>query len=125
MGISIDAQQNVHKDYAFCVKEMCRIAIQRSYTLKRYELLYPVSKDFYKEKKYVKVLHDFTNSVIKSRKKQLLRKTPDEEHANGIGHSKKLAFLDLLLKAQMQGQDLSDTAIREEVDTFMFEVRFS
>lgn len=70
------------------------------------------------QKNAVKVLHEFSTSVIEDRKKMF--------SGNEISYSgrKRLAMLDLMLKAKNDGADINDEGIREEVDTFMFEVRY-
>lgn len=134
MGVKINAQIDRQSDYVFAVKEMCRITIDRAFSaIKQLDVLYPLTKDFYKEKKYIKTLHSYTNSVIASRKKKLRNIPSDSGNPqNGkpnnvfedLAAKKKVAFLDLLLQAKLDGEPLPDWYIREEVDTLMFEVRF-
>lgn len=77
-----------------------------------------------REKKVLKILHEFSDSVIVSRREKLMQeeKAKDGVQENEFGEKKKLALLDVLLQSQVDGKPLSNNDIREEIDTFMFEV---
>jgi len=64
-------------------------------------------------KKHLDVLHGFTKKVIMERNKEL--------ELSGFSGQKRVAFLDLLLKAKQEDKSLTFEDIQEEVDTFMFE----
>lgn len=80
------------------------------------------------QKRALKTLHDFTDKVINERRSTIL--TSDSGHHDktnvnvdeSIGMKRKMAFLDILLQSTINGKPLSNSDIREEVDTFMFEV---
>lgn len=67
----------------------------------------------------VKVLHSFSTGVINERKKSLKETGQYSSEKKG-----KMALIDILFKAKdTEGADINDDGIREEIDTFMFEVR--
>ncbi|XP_034238722.1 cytochrome P450 4C1-like [Thrips palmi] len=69
----------------------------------------------------LRTLHGYTAKVIAERK-ALLDDPDARPHDDGDSKRRVLRpFLDVLLSAQRDGADLSDTDIRHEVDTFMFE----
>lgn len=82
----------------------------------------PTGKEFYK---HLKVLHDFTGGVVKERRGKRVEEEKQSGRDDDVGMKKKKAFLDLLLDEcdnQESSNKLTDEDIREEVDTFMFEV---
>nr|XP_015835227.1 PREDICTED: uncharacterized protein LOC660088 [Tribolium castaneum] len=122
MGIKINAQDNGESEYVRSVKQMCKIIIERSFSLlQMINLTYPLTKNFYIEKNALKILHQQTNSVINQRRQELKNQSKNIEQENDLGTKTRKAFLDLILEATVDGRPLTDTEIREEVDTFMFE----
>lgn len=86
-----------------------------------------MTNDYVAHQRCLKILHDFSYKVIRERKEEIAKEkqkaiddTNDEEDESFC--RKKLAFLDLLIEASKDGEVLSTDDIREEVDTFMFEV---
>ena len=77
------------------------------------------------QKKALKDLHVFTIRIIKERRNFLkVNNINVFDDMDDYGKKGKLAMLDLLLENQKLG-NINDEGIREEVDTFMFEVRIN
>lgn len=90
----------------------------------RSDFLYKFSSLAKKEKQSLKILHDFTDSVIVARRQELLDQdtSEDTQYTNeDLGMKKKRVLLDVLLQSTIDGKPLTNADIREEVDTFMFE----
>lgn len=123
MGTNINAQKYSDSEYVQSVKEMCRIFSERATSIvKAIDFLYMFTEDYKIERKALRVLHKFTESVIAKRKEELARNdtTLDDDDSH-LGIKKKLTFLDAILQYGREGKGISDQDIREEVDTFMFE----
>ncbi|XP_058062988.1 cytochrome P450 4d1-like [Anopheles bellator] len=127
MGTKVNAQLNAESKYVQAVKEITLLVQCRLFNfLIRYDFFYRFSSNRRKQEAALKVLHGYTNSVIKGRREELHRSNNDtgtavDANENDLGIKKKMAFLDMLLQSTIDGQPLTDLEIREEVDTFMFE----
>lgn len=81
------------------------------------EWIFKLTPLYRKQRKYLKILHDFTDKVIVTRRDELLNNLCNVEASQ---HS-RFAFLDILLQSSVNGKPLTNMDIREEVDTFLFE----
>lgn len=126
MGVKVDAQKNGNAQYVLSVKEMGRIVVDRMLSpIKYHDILYFFTKDYWKERRALKFLHSTTDAVIEERKNILKERIGirDRKHnSDDIGLKKRMTFLDILLQSTIDGYPLNIKDIREEVDTFMFEV---
>lgn len=136
MGTTANAQKNTDSEYVRAVKDLAHIIHIRTYDfLSRYNFFFRLSANYKKQQEALKVLHGFTDKVIIKRREELMRKTMEnnnESESNKyvneeeeFGIKKKMAFLDVLLQSTVDGLPLTNMDIREEVDTFMFEVSIS
>ncbi|CAL8127140.1 unnamed protein product [Orchesella dallaii] len=134
MGKSINTQDGENVEYTHAIREIGQIMQDRAFRpWFRSEFLWKRSDLYRRQEELLKILHDFTNSVIGERKRERKVKSQKSVEVENItketdniyfGSSKKKnAFLDLLLDVQEEVGDtqLTDQDIREETDTFMFE----
>lgn len=93
--------------------------------LYRFNLTYRFTALAREEKKALAVLHGITEKIIVQRREELIKAQEKSQGSskeeNDVGAKRKMAFLDILLKSEIDGKPLTNLDIREEVDTFMFE----
>lgn len=94
---------------------------------KRYDLLWPLSKDYTTNRKAVDLLRSFNQNLINERKQQLEAELAARNNNVTATESedkprKRTAFLDMLLTATVDGRPLTDQEIGDEVSTFVFAV---
>jgi cytochrome P450 family 4 len=123
LGVEIHAQTNSESEYVKAVKEISSIVSARHYNfLTRFEWIFRLTSIYGRQKKCLKILHGFTDSVIVARRAELKRSNMNAtEPKDDVGSRKKMALLDVLIQSTINGQPLTDMDIREEVDTFTFE----
>lgn len=88
-----------------------------------FDLMFHLTQVAQVQKAALKDLHMFTNQIIlerrEYRKSHVIEDIIKDDEI--YGKKSRVAMLDLLLDQEQQG-NINDDGIREEVDTFMFEV---
>ncbi|XP_037918316.1 cytochrome P450 4d2-like isoform X2 [Hermetia illucens] len=128
MGVKINAQSDSNCEYVRAVTDITEIVMHRfANTFLQNDLVFSIfaPKEKQRLNEALKVLHDFTDTVIQQRRisltQELTEKNANETNDDDIGTKKKIPLLDVLLQSQINGKPLTNEDIREEVDTFMFE----
>jgi cytochrome P450 family 4 len=89
---------------------------------KRPDIIFRFTRDKKRYDRCLKVLHGFTRKIIEKRREAVMNEEkPDSPEENSMGIKKRMALLDVLLRATVDGKPLTNAEIAEEVDTFMFE----
>lgn len=128
MGTNLDSTQSDVQEYKKSIFEMGELLVYRFLRAWLHPpFLFNLSPKSWQQNKILKHLHQFTTNVIKERRKERVLsgdKFVAEDHIKDddtMSKKKRLAMLDLLLSAEKDG-NIDENGIREEVDTFMFEV---
>lgn len=125
MGTSVNAQTDVDSTYVKAITELSLVLTGRFVKVwQRVDFLFNLSADKRRQDEIIKVLHEFTTRIIRSRRKELAERAAPvagEDDGADIGTKRRMAFLDVLLQSTIDGRSLTDKEIQEEVDTFMFE----
>lgn len=112
----------MHKEslYVHFNSRFARILVERAVRPWMFvDLIFLCSSLYQTQRRLLKVLHTFTKDVIEEREKSF----DEDEYEDTSSYAKKrYAMLDLLLYAKRKHGEIDDAGIREEVDTFMFEV---
>ncbi|XP_014484841.1 PREDICTED: cytochrome P450 4C1-like isoform X2 [Dinoponera quadriceps] len=132
MGISLQDARSSHEEYRHTVHDMGKFVIKRLFRPWLInDTLFNLTSMGRTHNKYLNILHSFTRKIIAERKlyheqtewrylKHFENDTGmDDEEVIGI-KKKRMAMLDILI-AESRNHGLSDSDIREEVDTFVFE----
>nr|XP_014350522.1 PREDICTED: cytochrome P450 4V2 isoform X2 [Latimeria chalumnae] len=127
MAKKIYAQSNSDSEYVRAVYKMSDIVHRRQKMPWFWpDVFYYTVGEGVEHDRNLKILHSFTESVIAERAQKMERLEEDTCNDSSDSESrstkKRKAFLDMLLNTtDEEGNRLSLTDIREEVDTFMFE----
>lgn len=127
MGTTVNAQENPENEYVEAVKTLCNICISRVYSFwKQNDILFKFTREYKRQTEALKIVHGFTDCVIKQRHAELQSKNDINSNVfDKYGMQNKFVFLDLLLTSTIDGKPLTRKEIREETNTFMFEVKTS
>uniref|UniRef100_A0A182VX82 Cytochrome P450 n=1 Tax=Anopheles minimus TaxID=112268 RepID=A0A182VX82_9DIPT len=119
MGVRCRAQLE-DSDYVRAVSNLSHITFWRMYNVMGFsDLTFRLTKHYKTYRESVRINRDFTTSVIKQRREELLATTAPSE-ADTKPEKARLSLLDILLRSDITGHQFSDDEVYSQVNNFMF-----
>lgn len=128
MGSELDLQNSSDNSYVKAIHELGKALyyrFQRMWLRINWHY-YHMNSNGRKEAKLIDSINDFTSKVINKRQKgfEILEEKVDSDEHYVYSSRKKLAMLDLMLNAKLTSGIIDDEGIKDEVNTFLFEVSY-
>nr|AZJ25112.1 CYP4L46 [Cydia pomonella] len=123
MGVSLDAQKEKDSKYVKSIDDISQIMATRMRDVfMGNNFFFSLTPHKRKHDKAIEFMTRHTKEVIEARRKELNAANAKKlVESSELGMKNKHAFLDLLLLAEVDGKQISDDCVRDEVLTFMFE----
>ncbi|XP_015368249.1 PREDICTED: cytochrome P450 4C1-like [Diuraphis noxia] len=123
MGTELRSQEGESKEYVKAIDTVTDITINRVCKFWLWNKnIFNLSQNGRNFNKSLKILHTFTENVIKNKRAKLESVNCLEIEELSFGKKQVQSFLDLLIGISKQNPEkMTDLDIREEVDTFLFE----
>lgn len=124
MGHELDLSKQMDKKFVSAVNSLGKIIfyrIIRPWCFNSF-IFYKFIKKGVLEMKLVEIIFNFTNNIINSRQHNFQKMEDDFIEKATAFNKRKMAMLDLLINAKITSNTIDDDGIKDEVNTFMFEV---
>nr|AUX13051.1 cytochrome P450 monooxygenase CYP4FC1 [Apolygus lucorum] len=122
MGVTLNSLDGENLAYRDAIARTAKAIIFRILFVITRDCIFNITPTGRQDIKDVKFLHGFTNKIIADRRAAYSKIREGENHESAFGEKKRQTFLDTILELDMQNQGRwTDSDIREEVDTFLFE----
>uniref|UniRef100_A0A0K8T7V9 Cytochrome P450 4C1 n=1 Tax=Lygus hesperus TaxID=30085 RepID=A0A0K8T7V9_LYGHE len=122
MGVSLNSLDGDNLEYKDAIGRTSKAAVFRILTAMTRDCIFNLTPVGWQDSKDVKFLHGFTNKIIADRRTVYSKLRNGENQKGTFGEKKRQTFLDTILELDMQNEGhWTDSDIREEVDTFLFE----
>nr|XP_036231701.1 uncharacterized protein LOC106622644 [Bactrocera oleae] len=122
MGTPVNAIQGPTSPIVPAIADICDVMRQRIFSaLNRFDFFFVWTRAYQKQEKALTVLRKEFSQIIDKRRDMLKTLDQNKLKLDVDGKRPKMAFLDNLLTAEVDGKPLTFQEIFEEASTFMFE----